>query len=225
MNVLAFDTSGAACAAAVLRGDRLAAHRSAAMERGHAQALAPMLRDVMAEAGLGFAALDAVGVTTGPGAFTGIRIGLAAARGIGLAAGLPVFGITGFEAIAAAVPPGALSDATLLVAIESRRAEIFVQLFGRAATALGAPRSVAPAALAALVPGEGCLIAGDAANRAAAALAQGGRKGRVLDRLRAPDPTIVARLAAERHRRGERPPSPSPFYMRAPDATPARAAP
>src|SRR4051812_14151460 len=104
MNILGFDTSGAVCAAAVLRSGRVAAQREAAMERGHAQALVPMLAAAMEEAGLGFGDLDAVGVTVGPGAFTGIRIGLAAARGIGLASGLPVFGVTGFAAIAAAVP-------------------------------------------------------------------------------------------------------------------------
>src|SRR5690348_13641272 len=109
MNILAFDTSGAVCAAAVLRGGVLAARRAAPMERGHAQALAPMLADTMAEAGLGFDALDAIGVTVGPGAFTGIRIGLATARGIGLAAALPVYGVTGFAAIASAVPESLLA--------------------------------------------------------------------------------------------------------------------
>jgi tRNA threonylcarbamoyladenosine biosynthesis protein TsaB len=223
MNILGFDTSGAVCAAAVLRDGRLAARRAEAMERGHAQALVPMLAEVMGEAELGFDTLDAVGVTIGPGAFTGIRIGLAAARGIGLAAGLPVFGVTAFEAIAAAIPDRELADATLLVAIESRREEIFVQLFDAARRSLEQPRSVPAEALAALVPPGPCLVAGDAMERAAAAL--GGRELRRAAAARTADPEIVARLAGERWRRGERPPPPSPFYLRAPDVTVARANP
>jgi len=217
MNILAFDTSGAVCAAAVLRGGVLAARRAAPMERGHAQALVPMLAEAMAESGLGFDALDAVGVTVGPGAFTGIRIGLATARGIGLAAALPVYGVTGFAAIAAAVPDSLLAQATLLVAIESRREEIFVQLFGPARRVLSEPRSIRVEDLAAWLPPGECVLAGDAAPRAAAGLAK--QPAASVDTARSPDPAIVARLAGARWESGERPPPPAPFYLRAPDVT------
>src|SRR5262249_29216388 len=127
VNVLAFDTTGSACSAALLRDDALVASRQSAMERGHAQALPLMVREVMRAAGIDFAAPDLVGVTVGPGAFTGIRIGLATARGLGLAACLPVFGITTFAAVAAAANPRA--QLPLVVALESRRDDLFVQRF------------------------------------------------------------------------------------------------
>jgi tRNA threonylcarbamoyladenosine biosynthesis protein TsaB len=218
MIVLGFDTSGASCSAAVLRDGAVAASRAVAMERGHAQALAPMLRDVMAEAGLGFDRLDAVGVTIGPGAFTGIRIGLAAARGFGLALGIPVYGVTGFAAIAAAAEAELRAGEVLLVAIESRRAELFAQTFVDARMASSGAVSIAPAALADFVPPGAVGIAGDAAARAGAALEAAGRAVRLLA-ARIPDPVVVARLAAERWQGGERPPPPSPFYLRAPDVT------
>jgi tRNA threonylcarbamoyladenosine biosynthesis protein TsaB len=218
MIVLGFDTSGASCSAAVLRDGAAAASRAVAMERGHAQALAPMLRDVMAEAGLGFDRLDAVGVTIGPGAFTGIRIGLAAARGFGLALGIPVYGVTGFAAIAAAAEAELRAGEVLLVAIESRRAELFAQTFADGRIASSGPVSIAPAVLADFVPPGAVAIAGDAAARAAAALEAAGRAVRLLA-ARIPDPEVIARLAAERWQAGERPPPPSPFYLRAPDVT------
>src|SRR5450432_1394851 len=105
MTILALDTSGAACSVALRDGaGRLLAHRFEALARGHAERLMPMLREVMAEADVDFAALALIAVTTGPGSFTGIRVGLAAARGLALASGLPILGITAFEALAGAVP-------------------------------------------------------------------------------------------------------------------------
>src|SRR6266853_3397229 len=122
MKVLAFDSSAAACSAAVRDGDGgLLAHRFESLARGHAERLMPMLRAVMAEAGLAFAALDLIAVTTGPGSFTGIRVGLAAARGLALASGLPILGVTAFEALAQAVSPVERAGLGLLVAIDSRR--------------------------------------------------------------------------------------------------------
>src|SRR6201998_4443921 len=88
MLILAIDTALDACAAAVLDTDsgRLIAQASQAMKRGHAEALMPLIADVMKEAGVPFATLDRIAVTTGPGSFTGLRVGLSAARGIALAA-------------------------------------------------------------------------------------------------------------------------------------------
>src|SRR5438552_13886170 len=101
--ILALDSSGAACSTALWRRGAVVARSRREMARGHAEALIPMLVETMSGAGESLKALDAVAVTVGPGAFTGIRIGLAAARGIGLAANIPVVGITTFAAIAEAV--------------------------------------------------------------------------------------------------------------------------
>ncbi len=99
MKVLAFDCSGASCSAAVLIDDRPAAQRFAPMERGHAETLLPMIETVLREAALTPAALDLLAVTVGPGSFTGLRIGLAAARGLALARKLPAIGVTSFDAV------------------------------------------------------------------------------------------------------------------------------
>ena len=94
MLILAIDTALDACAAGVLDTDagKLIAQESLAMKRGHAEALMPLIARVIKESGIGFAELDRIAVTTGPGSFTGLRVGLSAARGIALAANKPVVG-------------------------------------------------------------------------------------------------------------------------------------
>src|SRR5262245_26640828 len=103
MLILAIDTALDACAAAVLDTEtaRMAAHESQPMKRGHAEALMPLIGRVLGRSGFSFAALDRIAVTTGPGSFTGLRVGLSAARGIALAAKKPVVGLTTLSAYAA----------------------------------------------------------------------------------------------------------------------------
>jgi len=98
--VLAFDTSAAHCAAALLSGGRIVA-RHEALAKGQAERLMPMLDDLLRAEGLGWSDLDAIGVGTGPGNFTGIRISVAAARGLALALGRPALGVTLFEVLRA----------------------------------------------------------------------------------------------------------------------------
>ena len=206
MNVLALETSGAACSVAVLAEGTVVARRHEKMLRGQSEALLPMIREAMREAGLSFAALDLVAVTVGPGAFTGIRIGLAAARGIGLAAGKKVRGVTTFEAIgeAAGWPP------SLLAAVDSRREDvIFLQMLPD-----GVPEPVAPEAVARWVPAGGIAVAGDAAAQVAALI---GPRAECLDVL--PDAVAVARLAARGERAGNASPPPRPLYLRPADTT------
>ncbi|WP_288938320.1 tRNA (adenosine(37)-N6)-threonylcarbamoyltransferase complex dimerization subunit type 1 TsaB [uncultured Roseovarius sp.] len=102
--VLGFDTSAAHCAAALLCGDRILAARAEDMGRGQAERLMPLLQEVLAEGGAAWADLDRIGVGTGPGNFTGIRISVSAARGLALALEIPALGVSGFEAIAQVTP-------------------------------------------------------------------------------------------------------------------------
>ena len=95
--ILAFDTSAAHCAAALLSGDRVVT-RVDAMAKGQAEHLMPMLDEMLADAGLTWADLDGIGVGTGPGNFTGIRIAVSAARGLALGLGKPGVGVDGFAA-------------------------------------------------------------------------------------------------------------------------------
>ena len=110
MRILAIDTALEACAAGIIEmPDRVLAEESVAMARGHAEALMPLLARVMNRAALGFPDLDRIAVTVGPGSFTGLRVGIAAARGIALAASKPAVGVSTLAAFAA-VPAGSGHD-------------------------------------------------------------------------------------------------------------------
>jgi tRNA threonylcarbamoyladenosine biosynthesis protein TsaB len=159
--LLALDSSGAACSTALWRRGTVVARRYRAMARGHAEALMPMLVETVAGAGERFAALSAVAVTVGPGAFTGIRIGLAAARGIGLAAGIPVVGVTTFAAVAEAVSDPERAGRRLLVLLDSKRGDVFAQEFAADRAVVGTPAVLPPAAVLQRVASGPFTLAGD----------------------------------------------------------------
>jgi tRNA threonylcarbamoyladenosine biosynthesis protein TsaB len=220
MTILALDTSGAACSVALRdRTGGLLAHRFEALARGHAERLMPMLRETMAEAGTGFADLALIAVTTGPGSFTGIRVGLAAARGLALASAVPLLGVTAFDAVQQAVAPAERQGRALWVAIDSRRGDLFIQGFAADGAPLAAPVAVTQEALTAAVPEEALLLAGDGAARAAALLAAAGRDAILTGAAGPPDAAAIAAIALSRWRAGETPVPPLPLYLRAPDVT------
>jgi tRNA threonylcarbamoyladenosine biosynthesis protein TsaB len=219
MIVLGFDTSAGACSAAVLGDDGIRAQRRLILARGHAEILMPMLQEVLAEAAVDFTTLDLLAVTTGPGTFTGIRIGLAAARGLALASGLPLLGVTSLEAIAAAVLTAERAGRALLVAIDSRRDDLFVQEFDEDNEPLGPAQAVAAPDLASIAPEGDILVAGDAAERAVGLLVASGRGATAAREAGPPDAVQVAQLARQRWRPGLRADLPRPTYLRAPDVT------
>src|SRR5579872_2715832 len=141
MRLLAIDTALEACSAAVLDTGRgaIVSRETQAMQRGHAEALMPMIARVMRSADLAFSALDRIAVTTGPGSFTGLRVGIAAARGLALAAGKPAVGLSTLAAYAA---PYIAADDTLPVvaAIDARHDHVYLQVFGPGGRTLVAPR-------------------------------------------------------------------------------------
>src|ERR1700687_2282120 len=144
MLILAIDTALDACAAGILDTDagRLIAQESQAMKRGHAEALMPLIARVIKEAGIAFASFDRIAVTTGPGSFTGLRVGLSAARGIALAANKPVVGLTTLTAYAA---PVVSQDAEqpVMSAIDARHDQVYFQVVSGDGSSLIRPR-VAP---------------------------------------------------------------------------------
>ncbi|AWK86126.1 tRNA (adenosine(37)-N6)-threonylcarbamoyltransferase complex dimerization subunit type 1 TsaB [Azospirillum thermophilum] len=222
MKVLGLDTATAGCSAALWDdarpGGPVAARRSEPMARGQAEVLVPMAQAVLADAGVDFADLDRIAVTVGPGAFTGLRIALAAARGIALAHDLPVIGITTFDAIAHGLAAEERAGRPVLVAVDSRRAEPFLQMFDAALQPVGDPAMPAPAEiagwLAALHPDGPLLVAGDGAailrplldGRPDTAFAAGSGM---------PDAAVVAALGAARPAGLPA----EPFYLRPPDVT------
>lgn len=213
MQILALDASTHACSAAVLTGGRVAARRYQEMARGQSEALIPMAAQVLAEAGLTVAAMDLLAVTVGPGAFTGLRIGLAAARALALASGRPLAGVSTTEAVAWAVPESERHGRGLLVALESKREELYVQAFAADLTPLCEPCALLPEEAAALVAGP-VLVAGDAAPRLLPLL-----EGALASSAPGcPDAAVVAALAGLRWAEGRALP-PEPLYLRPADVT------
>ncbi len=129
MLILAIDTALDACSVGVLDtvASKLIAHRSLPMARGHAEALMPLIDDVMKQSRVSFASLDRIAVTTGPGSFTGLRVGLSAARGIALATGKPAVGVTTLTAFAAAVISETGKN-PVISAIDARHGQVYVQV-------------------------------------------------------------------------------------------------
>ena len=223
MKILGFDTAMGACSAAIWSDGNIVARRFTLLQRGHAEALVPMLEDVRAAAGgLEYQDIDYVAVTVGPGTFTGIRVGLATARGLGLAAARPVIGITTLEAIAAAAMTAATQsiDATLAV-IDARRDEAYAQAFDSRGEPLWPPALLSVPAVAERLPAGKVLIAGSGAKTVAARVGEGDSACRLAGAAYDyPDAVQVTRLAARRidGAPGKIWPPPSPLYIRAPDA-------
>lgn len=214
MKILSIDTAMAACSAAVLdTGAGLPlATACVPMERGHAEALPPMVAMVMEASGLQIAEIDRIIVTTGPGTFTGVRIGLAYARGLGLARGIPVIGVDSLTAIAA----NEEARAPLLVVSDARNAEVYAAVFDAHRRLISGPHVTTASAAAADLPSES-LVLGTAAEGVMAAAQRND-----LVRSHAGDLPVAAHFArlAPDIRPGD---MPAPLYLRPPDAKPQTA--
>jgi tRNA threonylcarbamoyladenosine biosynthesis protein TsaB len=218
MRVLAIDTALEACSVAVLDTSRVQerVHESIPMQRGHAEALMPLVARVLDRAKIDFTALDRIAVTTGPGSFTGLRVGIAAARGIALATGKPAIGLTTLAAFAA---PFIAADDTLpvVVAIDARHDHVYLQVFGPGGRTIVAPR-VAPMREALRVSTAGApRITGTAASKLAALWPSIERAPSAVEQRIAPHIDWVARLGAAATDTST---PPKPLYLRAPDARP-----
>ncbi len=214
------DTALGACSAAVWSAKGLRARSFETMARGQAERLVPMIGETMAAAGLGFEALDAFAVTVGPGTFTGIRIGLAAARALALARAVPLIGRTTLEVIAA----GALSDADgrrVLVVVDAHRGQVYAQLFAPDGQPLDAPRARDPATLVETLPEGALLVTGTGVGRLVTLGALEGDRICVHAAPGLPDAADLARLAAAAPTLPAPGEVPEPLYLRPPDAKPA----
>ncbi|MFZ0029375.1 MAG: tRNA (adenosine(37)-N6)-threonylcarbamoyltransferase complex dimerization subunit type 1 TsaB [Pseudolabrys sp.] len=218
MRVLAIDTALEACSVAVLdtAHAEVRVHESLPMQRGHAEALMPLVARVLQRAQLDFADLDRIAVTTGPGSFTGLRVGIAAARGIALAAGKPAVGLSTLAAFAA---PFIAADDSLPVvaAIDARHDHVYLQVFGPGGQTIVAPR-ITPLREALRVSTTGApRITGTAAGKLAALWPAGEHPPNTVDQRAAPRIDWVARLGAAATDTGT---PPKPLYLRAADAHP-----
>ena len=217
MKVLAIDTALGACAAAVLdsRAGAMLASLSEAMTRGHAEALMPLIARVMDAARCEFAELDRIAVTVGPGSFTGLRVGIAAARAIALAAGKPAIGLSTLSALAAP-HVAARSDRIILAAIDARNEQVYFQVFAPNGTTIVTPRLDRVRAAVIAVPSGPTIVTGSGAELVASYWPSRAAPPRVETHA-APDIGWVARLGAAALEQGA---PPKPLYLRRPDARP-----
>jgi tRNA threonylcarbamoyladenosine biosynthesis protein TsaB len=222
MRVLAIDCALDACSAAVFDSDpgTIVASQTRIMTRGHAEALMPLIARVMDEAEVEFKELDRIAVTVGPGSFTGLRVGISAARGIALAAAKPAIGLTTLAGLAA--PHIAADDTTpVLAAIDARHDHVYMQVFGPGGRTLLAPRIAPLREAVRAATGGPARIVGSAASMVARSWPKGALPPALVDQRGAPDIGWIARLgAAATDAEGP----PKPLYLRAPDAQPQGAA-
>jgi tRNA threonylcarbamoyladenosine biosynthesis protein TsaB len=213
MKLLVVDTSLGLCTVGVFEVDSAGASclglRSEPMTKGHSERIAGFARDAATAAGVSFAHLDRIGVTVGPGSFTGLRVGLAFAQGLSAALGRPLVGISGLDALAASA--GEAPEVAAL--IDARRGQVYARVWrggvadgpAEALTLEAAAGRIATLAGGAVLVGSGAPLFADVAS------------GRTVMALEGPDPAALARLAAAAD------PAlvvPRPLYLRAPDATP-----
>jgi len=197
LRVLAIDTALEACSAAILDTDRQSGtvSRSQPMMRGHAEALMPLIAAAMSAADTEFSQLDRIAVTVGPGSFTGLRVGVAAARGIALATGKPAVGLTTLAALAAPFFE-ADESAALLAAIDARHGQVYMQLFGPGGRSLIAPRIASVREAVRAATASPTRIVGTGAKLIENAWPDNERRPPLVSAVRAADVAWVARLGA-----------------------------
>lgn len=212
--ILAFDTSGPYCAAAVLVDGRIAASRHDGMTRGQAERLFPMLEEILSEGHTDWTDLDAIGVGVGPGNFTGIRIAVSAARGLSLSLGIPAIGVSGFDLLRNGHEP-------MLASLPAPRDLAYVALWD--GSRWHDPKIIDPVRAGRnLVVPEGTAIRGHRATAIRQSAESKSRTGHpASDDLIAQPTEMIARIAAERLTAGQRLPRPAPLYVRPADAAPA----
>ena len=211
MLILALDTSMAACSVCVYDADTglVLGARHEFMDRGQAEALAPMVQEVMGLAGVAFKDLARIAVTTGPGTFTGVRIGLAMARGLGVALTIPMAGINSLAAIACNETSG---DLPIVVAVDARASEIYFASYDASGHELRAPVIVALTEAHKLMPTHPVKMLGTAAD-----LLLNGTQNMRSDAGDLPIAANFVKLAASIP---ESPVPPEPLYLRPPDVKP-----
>ena len=221
MRVLVIDTALSLCTAGVFMvcdGEvTMLGLRSEVMARGHSERLAGMARDAVCEAGGGFSAIDRIGVTVGPGSFTGLRVGLAFAQGLGAALNRPVVGLSSLDALAASV----VAEQAVIALIDARRGQVYGRVWREGvaggpaeAWSLDQARDIAAEldARPANGAGKGLVLVGSGAILVAEDL-----RNAEVHPLEGPDPAALAWLTAAADPASQ---PPRPLYLRAPDATP-----
>ena len=228
--VLGIETATDVCSVGIVRGGAVLAAAHVAVPRSHATRLALLVQETLAHARLTPADLDAVAVSAGPGSYTGLRIGASLARGLSLATGAALVGVGTLDALAAGAQPLLREHETLVVALPSRRGEVYLSVFSAEvrvvearAVALADVAAVVAASVAAGTPDGPIAVAGAATDAVAAALGEAGYAVRAVGV--GPSAVLTARLGAALHASGlgAAPVTFEPSYLGSFATTPPRA--
>ncbi len=217
--ILTLDTAGPACQAVVSDGPSVISAQSVAMLRGHGEALVPMIEQVLTDASITYDDLDRIGVTVGPGSFTGMRVGLAAARGYSATLNIPVVGIGTLEAMARSDQRASGINAVRCVAIDARNGLVYGQRFSADGVALEPANVMADLVFAASVT-NGARLVGPATSIIAALARSAGKRITLGDTAQVPSAAALAELAAI----GDVTEKPKPLYLKPADAIAAKPA-
>jgi tRNA threonylcarbamoyladenosine biosynthesis protein TsaB len=214
--LLALESASSACSVAVCDDAGAVLGRSGADGTGQADRLVELIDRALGAAEVRYQDLDVIAVNHGPGSFTGVRAGVAAARALALALARPVIAVNALEALAAAV--GAQASGTIVAALDARRGQVYVQMFDHRLAALGAPSALAPEEVRLDAAAAPVHLVGSGAALLGARLAEAPP---VLAASVEADAVAVARRALARLAAGERPSAGRavrPLYLRPPDA-------
>lgn len=215
MILLAVDTSADLCSACLydVAERTVLAREEEDIGRGHAERLFPIIDRVLLQADQSFDQLDRLAVCVGPGSFTGVRVGVAAMRGLALALDIPLIGVSVFDAIVRATD----GEQPVLVTLDARRGEVYAQLFAVGGIAAQMPQIMSPEAACALALHSGAALTGSGALALRPYIPAAPDSPAVLGETGTVDLIRLAEIAAERE---PGPRQPVPLYLRAPDAKP-----
>ncbi len=221
MRVLAIDTAMNGCTAGLLDTDTGECVSTVEpMARGHAEKLVPLIQQTLTKAHLDFQDIGMIATTVGPGAFTGLRIGLSTARSLGLALNIPVIGVTTLSVLAAAYLAAYESDHNILVLIETKRTDFYGQMFSPQGDTLSDPFALPGEVIADVHITDKVMLIGDA-NARFLSLLSAEQKHRVtpVAGFEIPDPAFIARIGYALWESGDTDSLPEPLYLRDADVS------
>ncbi len=228
MIILALDSALTSCSAAVIKDGKIISELFEDRMRGQAERLVPMCQEACDKAGVSFEDLTAIAVTRGPGAFTGVRIGLATAKGLALALGLPLMAVTTLEVVAHNLMQNLtkVHRARAAIAIDARRSEVYLQIFditGGAPLPVSEPAAVPLTKISDHLDEKLTHLGGTGADLLKPYLAPEFMQKIVFPAMsNQPNAGRVGLIAAKRFKAGEIPDKIAPLYLRAPDAVAAK---
>ncbi|KLN60950.1 hypothetical protein WH96_10965 [Kiloniella spongiae] len=218
--LLGLDTAGSSCSVAIMSKGQVLASRVEIMRRGQSERLLPIVQDLLDETGKDLMDMDGFAVTTGPGGFTGVRIGLATAQGFALACNKPLVGVNNFEVLARGVPAAEKTDEPqVVVIIDAKRADLFVQAFDSNLMPLTEPFAVLPENLSDKLSGDNLLLVGDGADQVSEDLKVTGRSISFSKASANADAGNLLSCALEQQLFDRENQPVEPLYLRAPDVS------